>query len=76
MSRTSITKATRCKTLLALSALTVGLAAAGTPAQATTCSTSSVGVTNSLGSASSAQTSACAPAYGWPTTIDTGRKVG
>jgi hypothetical protein len=71
-----ITSIRRCRTLLVLAALTVGLAAPATPAQATNCSTTSIGDTNSQTAAAVARSTACAPAYGQPTTSDTGRKVG
>jgi hypothetical protein len=71
-----LTSIRRCRMLLAVAALTVGLAAPATPAQATNCTTTSIGGTNSQGRAGVAKTTACAPAYGQPTTSDTGRKVG
>jgi hypothetical protein len=67
----------RSKKLLALSALAVGLAAPATTAQATNCTTTSIGNTNSIGTAGQVtQSTACAPAYGQPAGSGTGRKVG
>ena len=72
----SITTISRCKKLLVLSALAVGLAVPATPAQATTCTTNSGGIAQSGGTAAVAQTAACVPAIGRPAAGGTGRKVG
>jgi hypothetical protein len=66
----------RCRMLLASSALTVGLTAIATPAQAVDCTANATGIANSGGAAAVAKTTACAPANGRPSGIDTGRKVG
>jgi hypothetical protein len=73
----SITTITRCKKLLVLSALTVGLAAPATPAQAMNCATDTIGSAHSGGTVTSVSSdAACAPAYGQPAGSGTGRKVG
>jgi hypothetical protein len=62
--------------LVMLAAITGSFAAFPLPAHGTDCSTNSTGVANSLGTADTAATQACAPAWGSKSGSSTGRKVG
>jgi len=57
-------------------AVALALLAPAAPAGADNCTTNAIGIANSAGAATVAATDACAPAYGRPAGVVTGRKTG